>query len=191
MDKVNRTSIPESEAQLVALLATLRVQPVEEADFESRFLSEFHDRVAREAVCTPARRHLLSHLLQLVDNFGRGRLAFGASALGIVVVGACFALVPAAQVGSDTTATVAHSAAEHAAPLLMPSFDTDLVQCATVHVEQGKTTLVNPGVTVIRGQKATIIEIPANYHTTLHYSTENNRNANRTQLPSSAVRYAF
>ena len=31
MDKVNRTSIPESEAQLVALLATLRVKPTEEA----------------------------------------------------------------------------------------------------------------------------------------------------------------
>ena len=55
MAKLIHTPAPETEEQLVALLATLRVEPVEEADFESRFLSEFHDRVAREAVCCPAR----------------------------------------------------------------------------------------------------------------------------------------
>ena len=191
MDKENHTPLPESEAQLVALLATLRVQPVEEADFESRFLCEFHERVAREAVCCPARRHLFAHLLQMLDNFGRGRLAFSASALGLVAVAVCYAIIPNGQGGAETAATVSNPVERQLAPLMTPSLDNDLVQCATLHVEQGKMTLLDPGVTVIRGQKATIIEIPANYHTTLHYSTENNRNANRTQLPSSAVRYAF
>lgn len=191
MDKEKHTSLPESEAQLVALLATLKVKPVEEADFESRFLCEFHERVAREAVCCPARRHLLSHLLQMVDNFGRGRLAFGASALGVAAVAVCFAAFPAGQVGMETAATVASAAEQQKNPLLMPALGNDLVECATVRVEPGKTTLVNPGVTVIRGQRATIIEVPANYHTTLHYSVDATRPGTKVQLPSSAVRYAF
>ena len=192
MDKENHTPLPEPEAQLVALLATLRVQPVEEADFESRFLCEFHERVAREAVCCPARRHLFAHLLQMLDNFGRGRLAFSASALGLVAVAACYAIIPNGQGGAETAATVSNPVERQLAPLMTPSLDNDLVQCATLHVEQGKMTLLDPGVTVIRGQKATIIEIPANYHTTLHYSVEgNNRSGAKTQLPSSAVRYAF
>lgn len=191
MDNENHTPLPESEAQLVALLATLRVKPAEEADFESRFLCEFHERVAREAVCCPARRHLLSHLMQMVDNFGRGRLAFGASALGLVVVAVCFAAFPAGQAGMETAATVASAAEHQKNPLLMPTLENDLVECATLHIEPGKTTLVNPGVTVIRGQRATIIEVPANYHTTLHYTTESSRKGAKVQLPSSAVRYAF
>lgn len=191
MDKENHTSLPESEEQLVALLATLRVRAAEEADFESRFLGDFHERVAREAVCCPARRHLISHLLQVLDNFGRGRLAFGASALGLVAVAVCFAAFPGGPVAPETTATVAGVHEGATAPLLLPTLDTDLVQCATVHVEQGKTTLLNPGVTVIRGQKATIIEVPANYHATLHYTVDIPRQGAKPQLPSSAVRYAF
>lgn len=191
MDKENHSPLPESEAQLVALLATLRVKPVEEADFESRFLCEFHERVAREAVCCPARRHLLSHLLQMVDNFGRGRLAFGATALGLVAVAVCFAAFPAGQGGIETAATVAGAADYQKNPLLMPALGNDLVECATVRIDSGKTTLVNPGVTVIRGEHATIIEVPANYHTTLHYTVESPRKGAKVQLPSSAVRYAF
>ena len=100
------TRISESEENLVALLATLKVEAVEEADFEGRFLCDFHDRVAREMVCCPARRRLLAHLLQMVDNFGRGRLAFGASALGLGVLAICFASYPAEQSAVGTTANV-------------------------------------------------------------------------------------
>ena len=191
MDKENHSSLPESEAQLVALLATLRVKPTEEADFESRFLCEFHERVAREVVCCPARRRLWSHLMQFVDNFGRGRLAFGVSALGLVVVAVCSTAFSGGQVGMETAATVASVAEHQKNPLLTPALGNDLVECATVHVESGKTTLINPGVTVIRGQRATIIEVPANYNTTLHYSVEPQRQGGKVQLPSSAVRYSF
>ena len=71
MSRNIHTQGPDSEEQLVAMLATLRVTATEEADFESRFLCEFHERVAREAVCCPARRHLFAHLLQMMDNLGQ------------------------------------------------------------------------------------------------------------------------
>lgn len=191
MDKENHTSLPESEAQLVALLATLRVKPTEEADFESRFLCEFHERVAREVVCCPARRRLWSHLMQFVDNFGRGRLAFGASALGLVAVAVCSTAFTGGQAGMETAATVASAVEHQKNPLLMPTLGNDLVECGTVRVEAGKTTLLNPGVTVIRGQRATIIEVPANYNATLQYTVDPQRQGSKVQLPSSAVRYAF
>ena len=119
MSKISPSNSPCSEEQLVALLATLRVEPVKEADFEGRFLCEFHERVAREAVCCPARRHLLAHLMQMLSNFGRGRLAFGASTLCLGVVAVGYAMYPAGQAGVGTAAaTVAVD--RNAAPLLIP-----------------------------------------------------------------------
>jgi hypothetical protein len=46
-------------------------------------------------------------------------------------------------------------------------------------------------VTVIRGQRATIIEVPANYNATLQYTVDPQHQGTKVQLPSSAVRYAF
>lgn len=183
MAKLIHTPAPETEEQLVALLATLRVEPVEEADFESRFLSEFHDRVAREAVCCPARRHLFSHLVQLVHNFGRGRLAFGASAMGLGLVAVCFALYPAEQTGIETTTATAVE--RHAAPLLLPALSDDLADCTTVRVRPNGTILEIGGVTVIRGQDSTVIEVP---NTQI---VNPQRQGNFISLPATSVRYAF
>lgn len=184
MAKLSHNPVPQSEEQLVALLATLRVKPVDEADFESRFLCEFHERVAREAVCCPARRHLMAHLLQMVDNFGRGRLAFGASALGLGVVALCFAAYPTEQGGVETVASVAVD--RKAAPLVMPVLSDDLAACTTIRLESAKSAFEVGGVTVRRGQHSTVIEVP---NTTIIAVPQ--RPGNHPSLPASSVRYAF
>ena len=188
MDKPESSSVPESEARLVALLATLRVKPTEEADFESRFLCEFHERVAREAVCCPARRHLVAHLLQMIDNLGRGRVAFGASALGLGVVALCFSVFPT---GSDTTATVAID--RHASPLHFPALSNDLDACTSIRLESSRSTFEAGGITVIRSPRATVIEVPGSAMPVRYVDTSapQSRQPKPVQLPASSVRYAF
>ena len=184
MPKTSHTPVADTEEQLVALLATLRVTTTEEADFEGRFLSEFHDRVAREAVCCPARRHLFAHILQLIDNFGRGRLAFGASATGLCVLAVVYAMYPAGQAGTETIASVA---AEHQkSPLVLPVLSHDLAECTTIRVEPGQSAFEVGGVTVRRGQHSTVIEVP---NTTVIPVPQ--RQGNFISLPAPSVRYAF
>ena len=190
MSTNHRSSLPESEEQLVALLATLKVERVEEADFEGRFLAEFHDRVAREAVCCPARRHLLAHIMQMLDNFGRGRLAFGASAMGLGLVAVGFALYPAEQAGVETAATL--SVDKYKTPLHLPALSNDLADCTTVRVQNA--TPENTEIMVTRGQYATIIQIPNSYvpvQRPAEVYTPVERGAAPGTLPASSVRYAF
>ena len=165
MPRTSHTPVADTEEQLVALLATLRVTTTEEADFEGRFLSEFHDRVARETVCCPARRRLFAHLMQLIDNFGRGRLAFGAS-------------------GAETSASVV--AELQKSPLVLPVLSNDLAECTTIRVEPGQSAFEVGGVTVRRGQHSTVIEVP---NTTVISVPQ--RQGNFISLPAPSVRYAF
>lgn len=192
MNKSPHQQTPVTEEQLLALLATLRVEQTPEADFEGRFLCEFHERVAREAVCCPARRHLLAHVLQMLENIGRGRFAFGASALGIGLVVLCFTLLPADRVGMETTATVAQE--KVVAPLMLPALSNDLVEYTTVRVLPGPSVFEVGGMTVTKGEHATIIEVPHNYITPGRpndASRKGVRSALPASLPSSSVRYAF
>ena len=182
----------ETEEHLLALLATLKVERVEEADFEGRFLADFHERVAREAVCCPARRHLLAHILQMLDNFGRGRLAFGASALGLGVVAVAFALYPAEQGVVETAASVG---VDRNAPLMQfPALSNDLDACTTIRVIQEPAGLDAGNIMVTRGQHATIIQIPNTYAPAPRQSSPAggaSRPAATGTLPASSVRYAF
>lgn len=75
-----------SETDLVALLATLRKEATPEANFEERFLYDFHERIAREAVCRPARTLLWEHIRQFLSNLGGRKLAYSASTLGAGVL---------------------------------------------------------------------------------------------------------
>lgn len=188
MDKQPHFSSSVSEEQIVALLSTLRVEQTPEADFEARFLEEFHERVAREAVCCPARRHLLAHLLQLLDNVGRGRFAFGASAFGFGALALCYALFPGAQSGVETAAAVAPGKNE--APLLIPALSHDLADCTSIRVEPVQSVFEVGGVTITRGANTTVIEVPHSY-VPAQRGSEAGKAANRVLLPSSAVRYAF
>lgn len=71
------------DEELVIMLRALRVEATPEAHFEERFLFEFHERLAQEAVSRPARTLLWEHLMQILGNFGRRRIIWGTSALGI------------------------------------------------------------------------------------------------------------
>lgn len=75
-----------SETDLVVLLATLRKEATPEANFEERFLYDFHERIAREAVCRPARTLLWEHIRQFLSNLGGRKLAYSASTLGAGVL---------------------------------------------------------------------------------------------------------
>ena len=185
MNEPTHTRLPESEEQLVALLATLKVRPTEELDFESRFLSEFHERVAREAVCCPARRHLLSHLMQMVENLGRGRLAFGASAMGLAAVAICFAMYPADNAVAGTAATVA-KVEPQPVPLLIPALSNDLADCTSIRVQAVSSPLDVQGVTITRGQHSTVIEVP-----NVYVAPAAQRPRNGVALPAPSIRYAF
>lgn len=188
MDTQHHPQTSVSEKQLVAVLATLRVEQTPEADFESRFLAEFHERVAREAVCCPARRHLLAHLWQFFENVGRGRFAFGASALGFAVFVVCFSLVPSSWTGAETQAAVTHE--KQSAPLQIPALSRDLVDCTTVRVTSAPSVFEVGGVTVTRGEHATVIEVPHVYVPAARES-DAHKPGTRVLLPSSSVRYAF
>lgn len=192
MARTSHTSPFESEEQLVTLLATLKVERVEEADFEGRFLEEFHERVAREAVCCPARRHLFSHIAQLLDNFGRGRLAFGVSSLGLGIVAVAFALYPAEKGAVDTAASVA---ADRKLPLMqMPALSNDLPEYTSVRVIQDFAPADGNSIMITRAQNATIIQIP-NAYTMPQRQAEPHGNFCRPvpagSLPASSERYAF
>lgn len=72
-----------TEDELVALLVGLKLEATPEADFESRFLYDLHERIAEEAVCRPARKLLWEHIVQMLSNIGGRKIAYGASTLGV------------------------------------------------------------------------------------------------------------
>lgn len=86
-----------SETELVALLASLRKEVTPEAHFEERFLYDFHERVAREAVCRPARKLFFEHVFQFLSNFGGRKLVYGASTLGAGAVALGLYTMPSEQ----------------------------------------------------------------------------------------------
>lgn len=192
MSRTPHTSPFESEEQLVSLLSTLKVEQVEESDFEGRFLEEFHDRVARETVCCPARRHLFSHIAQLLDNIGRGRLVFGVSTLGLGVVAFAFTFFPAEKGAVDTAASVA---VDRRMPLMqIPALSNDLPEYTTVRVIQEPAASDHSSIMITRAQHATIIQIPST-HTMQMRQADTYSNTSRQMpagsLPASSVRYAF
>lgn len=74
----NKETEREQETRLVELLASLRKEATPEADFEARFLADFHERVARTAVCRSARNLFWEHLKMFFSNTGPSRCAWGA-----------------------------------------------------------------------------------------------------------------
>ncbi len=97
MDKDDTRDGEMTETELIALLASLKRESAPEADFESRFVLELRERLARESVCCPARRLLWDHLLQMLANFGPRKLAYGVSTLGLGVLAVGFFALPEEQ----------------------------------------------------------------------------------------------
>lgn len=122
-----------SEETLVAMLATMRVKATPEADFEERFLYNFHERVTQEIVCTPAHRRALDHILQALQNFGMGKLAFGTSALGVGALALGFFSFPDTQ-ENGIASTHKHNRFETSLASLAPSLRSDMDSCTCVRV---------------------------------------------------------
>ncbi len=123
-----------SESELFELLASLRVEPAPEADFESRFLGDLRERLARESVCCPARRLLWTHILQMFSNVGSRKLACGASSLGLgALLLGLFALPeePAAQ-GAAASAHATLSRLEDSLASLRSHCDHEASACTSI-----------------------------------------------------------
>ena len=125
--------------RLVELLASLRVEATPEAHFEERFLCEFHERVAREAVCRPARQHVWSHMMQMLENFGRRRVACGASTLGLGFLAVGWLSLPTeeleAAVAAEAPLSSLSQPLDYGDGMLIPSLRSDVDDCTCVRVE--------------------------------------------------------
>lgn len=126
-----------TEEQLTQLLATLRVETTREAEFEERFLYDFHERVALAAVVRPARYQLWEHLMQALTNFGGRRLAYGASSLGIGAFAVAFFALP--QDGPrSAVAAAALNRLDNSITTLTPGLSRDFDNCTSIRVEKMK-----------------------------------------------------
>lgn len=126
-----------TEEQLTQLLATLRVETTREAEFEERFLYDFHERVAMAAVVRPARYQLWEHLMQALTNFGGRRLAYGASSLGIGAFAVAFFALP--QDGPrSAVAAAALNRFDNSITTLTPGLSRDFERCTSIRVEKDK-----------------------------------------------------
>lgn len=132
------------EAQLLALLATMKVEATPEADFEERFLYHFHERVTQEIVCAPAHRRALDHILQALRNFGFGKIAFGSSALGIGALAIGLFTVPDVQEAHVADAPVAKGRhLESSLSSLAPALASDLAACTCVRISRAPKRYAN------------------------------------------------
>ncbi len=153
-----------SEEELVSLLGGLKVEPSPEADFEARFLHDFHERVTREAAIQPARKLFWEHLLLKITNFGKMKTVFGASTLGLGVLAIGFMTwttdepeTASNRVGESLNASESYSATRAAtesensiffAPVQRKSGDEviiDMKRSYTLPVHnQGYSTVIDP-----------------------------------------------
>lgn len=79
----SHTQQAEEHEELIVLLRSLRIEATPEAHFEERFIFDFHERLAHEAVSRSARSLMWEHLLHLLSNFGGRRLAWSLSSFGV------------------------------------------------------------------------------------------------------------
>lgn len=134
----SRSKEAVEEAQLLAMLASLKVKSTPEADFESRFLYDFHDRVVRETVCCPAHLRVWDHLLQFVTNFGKKRLVFGASTLGAGVLAMGYMVILPSEDVTNPRVQVAKRF-DDTVSFLVPGLARDCDGCTSIRVGTGIT----------------------------------------------------
>ncbi len=139
MDKDDTGTGGISEAELLSLLAAMKVEPAPEADFEGRFLYDLRERLARESVCCPARRLLWDHVVQMLINFGPRKIACGASTLGLGALAVGLLALPE----EPTSAPVAAARntltrLEHSLAALRPNSGHEAKACTTIRVAEPK-----------------------------------------------------
>lgn len=79
MEETRKDMAPIGEEELVELLSQLRIEPVEEAHFEERFLVSFHEKVVQQAVCQPARVRLWENLHLFFRGLNKLKLALSSA----------------------------------------------------------------------------------------------------------------
>lgn len=142
----------DPEEHLIALLAELKMEATPEADFEERFLYDFHEKIAQQAVCRPARLLLWEHVMQMLSNIGKRKIAYGASAIGLGAFAIGFFSWPGAE--NDPIAVPVAAAAEgleHSMASLKPGTAKEYT-CITVskgqpsrHFSNDRIALQNVG----------------------------------------------
>ncbi len=142
MDKDDTGTGGISESELVGLLASMKVEPAPEADFETRFLYDLRERLARESVCCSARRLLWDHILQMFSSFGPRKLAYGASTLGLGALAAGFFALPTEPEAVGTSvAKNTLTRLEHSLAALRPNAEQEVQECTTIRIcEQKKAS---------------------------------------------------
>ncbi len=124
-----------SESELIGMLASLKVAPAPETDFEGRFLYDLRERLARESVCCSARRLLWTHIVQMVANFGSRKLAYGASTLGLGALAVGFFALPEETAASGVAAVKSPlSRLEHSLSTLRPNSGNEAEACTTIKI---------------------------------------------------------
>ncbi len=136
-----------SESDLIALLASLRVEPAPEADFETRFVGDLRERLARESVCCPARRLLWDHIMQMLANVGSRKLACGASTLGLGVLAVGYFVLPGEPAAQGAVAVQSPlSRLEHSLAALRSYAGREAAPCTSIRIcEQGKAPYTEAG----------------------------------------------
>lgn len=120
----------DAEKRLLVMLASLKEEATPEAAFEERFLYDFHELVARDAVCRPARHRVWEHIQQMFANFGLRRIAYGASTLGIGALAVGYVAMPDGGEPPHAMA-VAHEHFERSVSSLAPALSRDADPCTT------------------------------------------------------------
>ncbi len=135
MDKDDTGKGGISESELIGLLASLKVEPAPETDFEGRFLYDLRERLARESVCCSARSLLWAHVRQMLANFGPRKLAYGASTLGLgaLAVGV-FALPEESSSAGVAAVKKPLSRLESSLASLRPNSASDTAACTTIRI---------------------------------------------------------
>ncbi len=128
-----------SEADLVGLLVSLKVEPTPEADFETRFICDLRERLARESVCCPARRLLWDHILQMFANLGSRKLAYCASSLGLGALAVAFFALPGDPASQGAAAVQSQlSRLEHSLASLRSHAGREAAPCTTIRICEQK-----------------------------------------------------
>lgn len=169
---------PLTEEELTSLLSDLKVDAAPEADFEARFLHDFRERVAADAVTKSARSLLWDHIKMMFSNMGKQKWAFGATSL--CACGLAIGLLtwpsdeaPNTYVSSDNTGVSAMKGepAAEATPTAKPDNKDDLFKqpfVAPVHGDVFRGSAEDTD--LAPGKKVTPTSAP-NY--TLDYSGKN------------------
>lgn len=123
----------DAEKRLLMILASMKEEATPEAAFEERFLYDFHERVAREAVCCPARHRVWEHVQQMLANFGLRRIAYGASTLGIGALAVGYVAMPDGAEPPPAVAA-AHERFERTVSSFAPALARDAEPCTTSYI---------------------------------------------------------